>query len=75
MQKDLFDQFGFECDCLKDCRCVIQNEFVGGLTEQQAKQLIEHFENSFENKLSKLKDESLKIKQFIWSEIKKEIIL
>lgn len=69
-QKDLFDQFKFECDLLKDCSCVIQNEFVGGLTEQQAKQLIEYFENSFENRLSKLRDESLKIKQFIWGQIK-----
>lgn len=68
-QKDLFDQFKFECDLLKDCSCAIQNEFVGGLTEQQARQLIEHFENSFENRLSKLRDESLKIKQFIWGQI------
>lgn len=67
--KELWDQFGFECDCLKHCRNVIQNEFVNGLTEDQAKTLIKDFEKSSEYNISKLRDTSMRIKEFIWSQV------
>lgn len=67
--KELWDQFGFECDCLKHCRNVIQNEFRNGLTEDEAKILIESFEESFEYNVSKLRNTSHKIKEFVWSQI------
>ncbi len=68
-QKELWDEFGFECDCLKHCRDVIQNEFREGLSEKQAVILINSIEESFEYNISKLRNTSHKIKEFIWSQI------
>jgi len=68
--KELWDQFGFECDRLKDCRNVIQNEFRDGLTEGEAKELINGFEESYRKIMNNLEDSNFKIKEFIWSQIK-----
>ena len=66
--KELLDEFGFKCDCLKHCRDVIQNEFRNGLSDEQSKTLIKDFEKSFEYNISKLRNTSHKIKEYIWSQ-------
>ena len=70
IQKELWDEFGFKCDRLKDCRCVIQNEFREGLSEKQAAMLISSFEENFRKILYDLGDSNTKIKEYIWSQIK-----
>lgn len=69
-QEQLWNEFGFRCDRLKDCRCVIQNQFVDGLTEIEAKELIYQFEENFRKIINNLEDSNLKIKEYIWSQIK-----
>lgn len=68
-QKELWDEFGFKCDRLKDCRNVIQNEFRNGLTENEAKTLIEEFGESFEYNILNFRNLSMRIKEFIWSQV------
>ena len=69
-QKELFDQFNFECDILSGYRAVIQNEFINGLTEDEARQLICESSEHFETQVSKLRDLKLQTEEFIWSQIK-----
>ena len=69
-QKDLWSQFGFECDRLKDCRNVIQNEFRDGLAKDQADKLIKEFEMFLNIAERDLRTTAFQIKEFIWSQIK-----
>lgn len=69
-QKELWDEFGFKCDRLKDCRNVIQNEFREGLTEDEAQSLISQFEMSLNMAERDLRETVFQIKEYIWSQIK-----
>ena len=69
-QKQLWNEFGFCCDRLKDCRNVIQNEFKDGLTEDEAQSLIRQFEMSLNMAERDLRETAFQIKEYIWSQIK-----
>lgn len=68
-QKELFDQFTFECDILSGYRAVIQNEFKNGLTKDEAVQLICDSSEHFEKQVDKLKDLKHQTEEFIWSQV------
>ena len=69
-QEQLWNEFGFRCDRLKDCRNVIQNEFRDGLTEDQADKLIKEFEMFLNMAERDLRTTTFQIKEYIWSQIK-----
>lgn len=70
-QNDLFHQFKFECDILSGYSAVIQNEFINGLTENEARELIEESSRHFETQISKLRNLKLQTEELIWSKIKR----
>lgn len=67
-QKELFDQFKFECDILSGYRAVIQNEFKNRLSEDEARALIGESSEHFETRMPKLRDLKFQIEEFIWSQ-------
>lgn len=70
-QKELFDQFGFECDILKGYRAVIQNQLVN-ITEDDARKLIGEAKQYFDQQINKLQSAKYQIEEFIWSKIFEE---
>ena len=67
-QKELFDQFAFDCDFLKNCRNVVQNKFEPTLTKDQASDIINDFEMALSMAERNLRDTVYKVKEFIWNQ-------
>lgn len=67
-QKELFDQFTFDCEVLKNCRNVVQNQFEPTLTKDEASDIIKDFEMSLNMAERNLRDTVYKFKEFIWSQ-------